>query len=49
MKRTLIQQFIKVRLLAHKRWNQDRIREMVKKDEVVAFAFAAGAFIGFIV
>ena len=47
--RTLRQQFIKVRLLAHKIWNQDRIREIVKRDEVVAAAFAAGAFVGFIV
>lgn len=49
MKRTLIKQCIKVRLFARRIWNQDRIRELAQKDELVAAMFAAGAFIGFIV
>jgi hypothetical protein len=45
----LINQCIKVRLFARRIWNQDRIRELAQKDELVAAMFAAGAFIGFIV
>ena len=48
-KRALINQCIKVRLFARRIWNQDRIRELAQKDELVAAMFAAGAFIGFIV
>jgi len=49
VKRALINQCIKVRLFARRIWNQDRIRELAQKDELVAAMFAAGAFIGFIV
>lgn len=49
LRRTLVKQCMKVRLLARKLWNQDRIREIVQKDELVAGGFAAGAFIGFVV
>lgn len=49
LRQTLVNQCIKVRKLARRIWNQDRIREWAQKDELVAGGFAAGAFVGFIV
>lgn len=49
LRRALIKQCTRVRVLARRIWDQDRIREIVQKDEMVAGGFAAGAFIGFVV
>jgi len=49
MRDALIKQCVKVRMIARRIWNQDRIREIAQKDELVAGGFAAGAFVGFVV
>ena len=49
LRRTLIKQCMKVRALARKVWDQDRIRELAQRDELVAVGFANGAFVGFVV
>jgi hypothetical protein len=45
----LEKQCVKVRLAARRLWNQERMREIVQRDEVLSGGFAAGAFIGFVV
>lgn len=47
--RALTKQSAKVRMIARRIWDEDRIREIAQKDEMVAGGFAAGAFIGFVV
>ena len=49
LRRALIKQCIRVRMIARRIWNQDKIREIVKRDEIVAAGFAAGAFVGFVI
>lgn len=49
LRKALIKQCIRVRLIARRMWNRDRIREIAQKDGMVTGGFAAGAFIGFIV
>ena len=49
VRNALIKQCIKVRLIARKIWDQERIRELAQKDKMAAGGFAAGAFIGFVV
>lgn len=48
LRRTLVKRLVKVRMIARGIWDQDRIREIAQKDEMVAGGFAAGAFIGFV-
>jgi hypothetical protein len=40
---------MKVRALARRIYDQDRIRELAQRDEFVAAGFASGAFIGFVI
>ncbi len=49
LRRTVVNQCMKVRRWARKVWDQDRIRELAQKDEFVAGGFATGAFIGFVI
>jgi len=49
LRRALIKQSAKVRMIARRIWDKDRIREIAEKDERVAGGFAVGAFIGFVV
>ena len=49
LRRALVNQSLKVRMMARRIYNQDRIRELVKKDEFVSGGFATGAFIGFVI
>lgn len=49
LRRTLANQSMKVRTMARRIYDQDRIRELAQKDEFVAAGFASGAFIGFII
>jgi hypothetical protein len=49
LKRALINQCIKVRLLARKIYNQERIREIAQQDQMFAGGFASGALVGFVV
>lgn len=49
LRRALVKQCIKVRMIARQLWDQDRIRGIVQEDEFVAGGFAAGAFVGFVV
>lgn len=47
--KALRRQCVKVRMFARQIWDQDRIRAIADKDEMVAGGFAAGAFVGFVV
>mmetsp|Transcript_50437 Transcript_50437/g.107422 ORF Transcript_50437/g.107422 Transcript_50437/m.107422 type:complete len:261 (-) Transcript_50437:98-880(-) len=49
LRNAMIKKCIWVRSIARRMWDQDRIREIVQRDEMVAGGFAAGAFIGFVV
>lgn len=49
IRRALVKQCVRVRLMARKIYNQERIREIAKKDSQFAGGFASGAFIGFVV
>jgi hypothetical protein len=49
LRRMLVKQCVKVRLAARRLWNQERMREIAQRDEVLSGGFAAGAFIGFVV
>ena len=49
LRRTVVNQSMKVRVWARKVWDPDRIRELAQKDEFVAGGFATGAFIGFVI
>ena len=49
LRRTLIRQCVRVRSAARKLWDQELIREIARRDEVLSGCFAAGAFIGFVV
>lgn len=49
LRRAIVTQCMKVRALARKVWDQERIRKFAQRDEMVAAGFAAGAFIGFVV
>ena len=49
LRRALVKQCIKVRMIARQLWDQDRVRGIVQKDELIAGGFAAGAFVGFVV
>ncbi|KAL7499588.1 hypothetical protein ACHAWT_007201 [Skeletonema menzelii] len=49
LKRTIVNQCMKVRVWARKVYDQDKIRELAQKDEFVAGGFATGAFIGFVI
>jgi hypothetical protein len=49
LRRTLANQSMKVRAMARRIYDQDRIRELAQRDEFVAAGFASGAFIGFVI
>ena len=49
LRRMLVNQCVKVRLAARRLWNQERMREIGQRDEMLSGGFAAGAFIGFVV
>merc|ERR1711957_692245 len=49
LRNAFVKQCIRVRAIARKMWDRDRIREIAQKDGGAAGGFAAGAFIGFIV
>ena len=49
LRRTVVNQCMKVRVWARKVYDQDRIRELAQQDEFVAGGFATGAFIGFVI
>ena len=49
LRRMLIRQCARVRFAARKFWDQERIREIAHRDELLAGGFAAGAFVGFVV
>lgn len=49
LRRTLANQSMKVRTMARRIYDQDRIRELAQRDEFVAAGFASGAFIGFVI
>ncbi|KAL7466060.1 hypothetical protein ACHAXS_006351 [Conticribra weissflogii] len=48
-RQAIVKQCHRVRAFSRKVWDQERIRELAEKDELVAGGFAAGAFIGFVV
>lgn len=47
--RALVKQCVKVRLIARRVWDQDRIRELAQNHKQFSGGFASGAFIGFVV
>eukprot|EP00956_Cyclotella_meneghiniana_P044913 scaffold342608_cov76-Cyclotella_meneghiniana.AAC.1 len=49
VRRALVKQCVRVRLMARKIYNQERIREIANKNSQFAGGFASGAFIGFVV
>jgi hypothetical protein len=49
IRRALIKQCMRVRLMARRIYNQERIREIAQKDGMFAGGFASGAFVGFVV
>jgi hypothetical protein len=49
IKRALIKQCMRVRLMARKIYDQERIRELAQKDGKFFGGFASGAFVGFVV
>jgi hypothetical protein len=49
LRRTLIRQCVRVRSAARKLWDQELIREIARRDEVLSGGFAVGAFVGFVV
>ncbi|KAL3801801.1 hypothetical protein HJC23_001197 [Cyclotella cryptica] len=48
LRKALIKQCIRVRVMARKIYNQQRIREIAQRDEMFAGGFASGAFVGFV-
>lgn len=49
LRKAMVQLCTKVRIIARQIWDQDRIRELGQKDEMLTGGFAVGAFVGFIV
>lgn len=48
LQKALVRQCIRVRLMARKIYNQQRIREIAQRDKMFAGGFASGAFVGFV-
>lgn len=49
LRKALVKQCLRVRMIARRIWDRERIRELAQKDAMLVAGAFAGAFIGFIV
>ncbi|KAL7524215.1 hypothetical protein ACHAWF_000864 [Thalassiosira exigua] len=49
LRNALVRQCARVRTLARRMWDRDRLREAARKDEAAVGGFLAGAFVGFVI